>query len=343
MFRCLIVAAAVALALPLATPAPALARSTSGSEASRLLGQMADYSQPHQAAMTEASNLVSYALEGMNPIVAANESRIERKTATGQVDEWAVNLQARVAALKAKRAALPPFPEATFRRLVELQPSLRGRVDDYRQVKVECLKTIDAAIAYAEAVIPLTRAAAAGDSEATEELVITTFVGTKLMLTAENAMLDVGIRAGEPNNPQTILARSVRASNAAFEVYLDYTIAELADAGGDPQTVAVEMRKHAATARAEARRVGAAAKGLEPLFRATPDADLRGRMLQILATFDESSRVELEIADVLDAAADLIASGKVDDGQLDAVLARLDTPIDRRLQLQERRLSLLKR
>ncbi len=345
MIRTIVFAAALltALAVLVAAPTAALAAQPPASvaEMNALLGKLADYSGPHQAALAESSELIGYTMAGMDPIIAAGESAGDRKAAVRQVDAWAVDLRARIAALKAKRAALPPFPDAAVQRLLAFEPSMRKKADGYRQVKVECEKAIDISIAYAERAIPLTRAAAGGDDEALAELVVETFAGMKLSLSAENALLDVTVTNGSPDNPQTALARSIRASNAAVDLYLDHVMASLTGEKTDPNQTAAEMQRQLDISRAASREVASFAKAMEPEMRAIPDAATRARFLKILATFGDSSRAELEVADAMAQVAALVAKGASED-QLEAAAAGIEAPIQRRMQLQTDRLQLLR-
>ncbi len=343
MFRVIVLAAIVALA-PM-SQAMAAAPPASVAEMNRLLAQVADYSAPHQAALVETSELISATIAGMDPIIAAGDTRIDSETTGRQVDVWAADLQVRIAALKARRAALPPYPKAVIERLLAYDPTMRSRVDSYRQVKVECEKAIDAAIAYAESAIPATRAAVGGDADALVELVVTTFEGMKLTLAAENAMLDISISSAPPRHPQTALARSIRNSNRAIEVYLDYLMASFATetpSAAASAKAAAEMERLLATARTEAGLVASLAKALEPEMRAIPDAATRGRFLRLIATYEGSGKAELEVIAVISDAAAMLAAGKTDTDELDAALAKLDAPINRRLALQTQRLALLK-
>lgn len=344
MIRTIAFAAALLWAPVVVALAPAAAVAAqppaSINEMNALLAEVAEYSAPHQAALTETTELIGQTLAGMDPIIAAGDGAADRKAAVKQVDAWAADLGVRIAALKARRAALPPFPTNAVDRLLAFDPSMRRRAVGFRQIKVEAERAIDVAIGYAERAVPLTRAAAGGDDEALAELVVETFVGMKLSLDAENSLLEVTVANSAPDNPQTALARSILASNAAVELYLDHVVASLSGEKTDKDQAAADMQRQLDISRAGARDMAAFAKAMEGQMREIPDPATRDRFLKILATFDDSSRAELQVADALAQVAALVAKG-ASDAELEAAVSGIDAPIQRRLELQTKRLQLL--
>lgn len=342
MFRVLILAAALLLAPATVHAAPAGAPS-SEAEFNVMVGKVVDFSAAHQAALTAASNLVILSITGMEKALALSEERASEARVKSEMDAWEGEVRAQIAALDASKALLPPFPTQTFERLALLAPQYRGKGAAYSQVKVAALKSIDVSIQFAERSVDPARRAAGGDADALTDLAVELVTGLKLILLSENAMLDISIAAGQPEHPQTALARSIRGSNSGIALVLDYQVATGIGEPSDSKIAAAAIRAKAAEARAAALEMiplaGAMAKGVS---RAAGRTDTGIRMLKILETYKASSAVEVAVADVLDRVADLIESGEANGDKLEAATAPVEAQVARRQEIQMQRLNLLR-
>lgn len=341
-----ILALVVALVLPPAAAAAAAAapatQAVAEARLNSLMAKLADYSAPHQAAMGEAGELVGLAITGMTTAQTLAEERAGQRRVTAEMDAWEAQTRARIESLRTKKDQLPPFPREAFIALTAMAPAFKGRESAYAQVQVESIRSIDAAIAFAERSLGPARKAAMGDPQAMMDLAVETIAGLKLVIMAENAMLDVSIAASPPEHPQTALARSIRASNAAMELFFDYEVASISGDPNDPARAAAGIRGKAEEARRSAREMIPLAAALAAdLKKAQPSPTIM-RMNRILDSYRESSAVELELADVFERVADLIERGEDSQEALDAAIAPVDVRVNRRLELQAARLELLR-
>ena len=340
MLRILVLVAALVLA-----PAAASAAAPPTQEAhfNRLLGELSNYAQPHQTALTEASNLVVLTIDGMSKAQALSEAHAGRQRVTREMDAWETALRASIDGLKARRDQLPAFPQQTFRDLVAMSPGLKGMDVAYRQVEAESRKSIEAAITFAERTIGPARLAAAGDQEAMTDLAVEMITGLKLVLISENAMLDITIASNQPKHPQTALARSIRASNAGIELYFDYEVAGLTGDHMDPKETAGKIRARVAESRQASSEIVRLASAMKAGLRVSgaPPAIIE-RLSRMLDTYKESSEAELALADTLERVAALIEQGEDSAEKLDAAIAPLDAAVERRTALQALRIELIK-
>ena len=342
MLRVLALTTALLLT-PVAAHAAPASSSAAEAEFNVLLGKLADYSGSHQAALSAAADLIGLTLTGIEKAEALATDRAGRAEVNAEMDAWEAQMRANIDALNAAKAALPPFPTQTFERLALQAPSYRGKAGAYARVKVEALKAIDASIDFAQRSMGPARRAAGGDAEAMMEVAVELISGMKLILLSENAMLEVSIAAGQPEHPQTALAKSILASNSAAALILDYQVAIVLGEAGDPKVVGAAIRAKAAEARAAARQAIPLADAMGRAMRQSgAPSDIASRMLKILDSYTASSDVEVKIADALDAVAVMIEDQEQDSEKLDRALAPVEALTTRRLEIQAQRISLLR-
>lgn len=342
MLRILVLTAALLLAPAAALAAPSGAP-TSEASFNALVGRLADYSAAHQAAMTVASDLVMLTIDGMEKAQTLAEEGASAARVKSAMDARDAQIRAKIVTLQASKAALPPFPTDAFNRLTLLAPQFKGRAAAYAKVSVAAVKSIDAAIQFAERSLDPSRRAAGGDEDAMTDLAVELVTGVKLILLSENAMLDVAIAAGVPEHPQTALAESIRASNTGIAAIFDYQVATLSGERVDRALAAAAIRSSAAEARSAALKMLPLAKAMAaPVKRDLAGSETGVRLLKILDSYSASSAVEIGLVEVIEAAAALIEDGSNTPEALDAALAPVDARIERRLQLQADRIALLK-
>lgn len=343
MIRVLVALTALLLApvgASAATPPPAAA---SEAEINRLLSEIVAYSAPYQAAMSEAASLITLVIEGMDKAMTLSSAGADRATVDRDMDAWEAQLRATTASLQAHRDQLPAFPESTVERASRYAPSLKARVAGYREVRVNGLKEIAAAITFAQRMIAPTRKAAYGDAEAARDLSVEMVIGFKLILQAENAMLETGVSTGDPKHPQTALTRSVLAGNHGIELYFDYAIAVATGGPNDRAATAKAIRDRVAEVRLAAQdavRLSAAMSAA--LEREPVPPNILGRMQKMLDSYRASSDVELTVAAALETVAGQIEQGRDTPESLQAAMTPADAAMDLRMKLQAERLALMK-
>lgn len=343
MIRVFVALAALLLApvgASAATPPPATA---SEAEINRLLSEIANYAAPYQAAMSEAASLITLVSDGMDKAMNLANAGADRETVDRVMDEWEAQIRATTASLQAHRDQLPPFPEATIERAVRYAPSLRTRIAGFREVRTSGLKEIAAAITFSQRMVATTRKAAYGDPEAARDLSVEMVIGFKLMLQAENAMLETGISTGDPKHPQSALTRSVLAGNHGVEKYFDYVIAAATGGPNDRAGTAKAIRDSVAEARQAAQDAVRLSAAMSAALRREPvPPNILTRMEKILDSYRASSNVELTVAAALEAVADQIEQGSDTPESLQTAMAPVDAAIDLRMKLQAERLALMK-
>jgi hypothetical protein len=307
----------------------------------RLLNDIAAYSTPHQTLVIEAEDLVLFAITGAESAVRLAERRASRREVAAWADAWEAEAASKVAAIRAKTEDLPPFPEAAFQRLIDLEPAFRSQVPGYRKVGIETRRLIDLCASYTDTVAETVRKAAVGDADALDQMVIRIVHGTRLVIEAENAMLEVSIAATGENHPQTHLARASLHGNLAILALYDLTLAALSGEDVDRATAVATMRAEAEKALVAARDIERDAAVLDRRMAAGPQTETIKRIRTAMSTFRESSAVEVAIANLLRAAADNLEGGKAPAAVLEEDIAGLDALATRRIEIQARRMQIL--
>jgi len=249
MIRPLLLALLILLA-PAAAAAEPAPRTAAEADAflRRLMTDVSAYSTPHQALVTEAEDLVLFAIEGGNTAVAMADRRASRREVAAWADAWEAQTASKIAAIRAKAEQLPPFPEAAFQRLVDLEPAFRAQVPAYRKVGVETRRLIDLCASYAESVAETVRKAALGDDQALDQLSIRIIHGTRLVIEGENTMLEVSIAATDDSHPQKYVSLAALHGNLAILALYDLAMADMAGEETDRAAVAETMRVEAKAA-----------------------------------------------------------------------------------------------
>lgn len=343
MIRVLAALTALLLTPVAAAAATAPAPPMTEVEFNRLFSEIADYAAPYQAAMSEAGGLTTLVLTGIEKASTLSRAGADRATVDRAMDEWEAQLRAATASLQAHRDQLPPFPEATVERVSRYAPSFRPRIAGYREVRENSLNAIAATITFSQRIMAPARKAAHGDAEAARELSVEMVIGFKLMIQAENAMLETGIKTSDPKHPQTALSRSVLAGNHAIETYFDYAIAVATDGPIDRATIAKAIRDSVAEARLAAQDAVRLSATMSSALQHDPGPpNVLSRMRKILDSYRASSDVELTVAATLEAVANQIEQGRDTPEALQAAMEPVDAAIDRRMALQTERLMLMK-
>ncbi len=343
MIRSLLLAVLVLLtpaATATAQPAP---RTVAEADAflQRLLSDIAAYSTPHTTLVVESEDLVLFAITGAETAVSLAEKGASRREAAAWADTWEAQAASRIAAIRARAEALPPFPEAAFQRLINLEPAFRTQLPAYRKVGVETRRLIDLCANYAESVAQAVRKAALGDADALDQLAIRIIHGTRLIIKAENAMLEVSIAATGDNHPQTHLARASLHGNLAILALYDLTVADMSGEVADRVAAVTTMRAEAEKALAAARDIERETAALDRRLAVGPQTETITRIRAAMATFRESSAVEVEIANLLRAAAASLEGGKPAATVLEQDIGGLEALVTRRIEIQARRLKIL--
>lgn len=347
MIRTVLLVAALAFGpatMAIAAPPPAPKIETPA-EAEAYLGaimrELSAYAAPHQAAIVESDEIVLMAIDGASKALELQQAGTSKRKGAAWADEWQPQLEARIAALRATKAQLPPFPEATFNRLAAIAPEMGPKRSGYAQIAVQTGTTIDVAATFAENTAGLARRVATGDEDALIPLAAELIRGTKLVLSAENATLDIAIATGSPDHPQTALSRSMKASNVGVELFMDYQISLILQEESNAAEVGAKIRAEGQAARKAALLTDTLTTSTVAKLKTMPDIPLKPRLLEMAATYRESSAVEVEIADLVISAGDALINRNLTDEELDSLLDPLDAAVDRRVEITRRRLKLL--
>lgn len=343
MIRPLLLALLILLAPAAAAAAEPAPRTAAEADAflRRLMTDVSAYSTPHQALVTEAEDLVLFAIEGGNTAVAMADRRASRREVAAWADAWEAQTASKIAAIRAKAGQLPPFPEAAFQRLVDLEPAFRAQVPAYRKVGVETRRLIDLCASYAESVAETVRKAALGDDQALDQLSIRIIHGTRLVIEGENTMLEVSIAATDDSHPQKYVSLAALHGNLAILALYDLAMADMAGEETDRAAVAETMRVEAKAALAAAGDIDRAATALDRRLAVGQQIDSIKTIRAAVATFSDSSAVEARIANVLLDAADSLEGGKDPMAVLEEDTVELQVLVNRRVEIQTRRLQLL--
>ncbi|MDQ0465448.1 hypothetical protein QO010_003235 [Caulobacter ginsengisoli] len=248
---------------------------------------------------------------------------------------WKAKVAAQSASLRAHRNALPPWPRDTFKAFGS-DPRVRRMTEGMEQLPQTAAQSADGVLELADTIVPLVEAAIGGDDDSRIRLAGELLRGTIVALKAENVMLDITINTGVAEHPQTILSRTIRASNEALILLLEYTHDELNGEEVDPDALMAAVRAKLDLCRAEARKMGPTARLMSLRMQSEPLPEvLRARIVAALATYDDSGRVELQIADVLEKGIEALARDP--DGESNILDEELGPLVDRRTALQAQR------
>lgn len=329
-------AATPAIAAPAAPPA-------NGAEFNVRLAaftrEIVGFAQPHNEAVLRAQNLMLAMIDGAGKAMEPGDKAQMRAWSR----EWVSQARAEQRALKALQPALPTDAGPIFDRMGmgEADPRVAMLRRAYAKLPESTGRLIGAVDAMADEILPQIDGAIEGEPEAVVALGFAVLDGTIVMLQAENAMVDVQI-AGAPNNPQTALSRSAKASNEAAIALFDLLRTELLGETPDPAQAAAIVRARAAEARAAALEAPKLAAARQAEIDGTPlTPEMRAKLKAIYGSFDASSRTEAEIAAILSHAADRLEEGGDVAETVEAEMANFESLVDRRVAEQQERVRLL--
>jgi hypothetical protein len=332
----LVVAPAGFLARP-ASAAPA-ERSAQDAQLQDLLNQVTAFSAPYQAAMVEAGEVTTVAMEGMNRAIEMINSGA---TDAGWVDVWEQDVKARSAALRARVPTLPAFPSALLN-LSGGEPNLDARMRAYERIGVQGKAVILTTANFVDGVLPLARKVANGDEAAVRPVAAKLLAGSRLMIASENAMLEVGIAAGGPEHPQSAVLRATLAGNDVLELLLTYHENALEDLPNDDAKLAAALRAKAAIIRAEAAAIPVYSKSLDDNLVTISDPATRTRLRTVMKSYDENIVIEVALADGIDSLAAAIDKGENSAEAMDPLLSLMDEASVKRNEIQTRRIALMR-
>ncbi|MFZ5668236.1 MAG: hypothetical protein ACOY4K_01950 [Pseudomonadota bacterium] len=343
MFRSLLVALAIVLSPVAAAAADRGLSSPSEADAflQQVMAELSAYAGPHQSLVSDAEDLVLFGIDGVGKAAEMADRRARSREVKEWADAWEAEARAKIAAIRARQTQLPPFPEATLQRIAELDPSFRPRMAGFRHIGDETRESVDLCIAYLEGLVGSVRRAAGGDGDALASVAAHVMYGTRLVVEAENALLEVSIAVTGDEHPQNALARSSLHSNLAILALYDLIMADLAEEPRDAVATVATMREEAARSRAAALDIKRLAARMSAQFDGAPASmESIQKIRTALATYNDSSAVEVKVADLLEAAAAKVAAGKVPLDVMETDFAGLDPLFTQRVELQRRRIKL---
>lgn len=341
-FLKLMLAAALTVA-PLTAP-PALAaapaaRVDTEAEVMKLLGDIVAWSAPLNTLIGESNTL---GLEMIDIVVEAAEPTRTGPEGRAWMEAWLAKADAEVARQRSALAALPPMPADLERRYRSLGPDGVRQVEGFMTLPGIVRGVVDDTDVLLNRLRPLLLKAASGDEKAKLEIVRHTVSGTRLALRNENALLDLAIAvANRPDHPQVAVSKSVKATNQALGLALEYLERRLEDDLADPTAAGKAMQAQVAIGRAEAAKIWPYARKLKAeVLASVPAGPLKTALGGALDTYEESGRIELDIAAALGKIADRMVAGDADIDPDGAAFTDLEPLVNRRLALHARRVSL---
>lgn len=333
MFRTLALAFALATAslCAAATPAAAApAQSALADDAAAVNG----YLLAGQQAVNEATALAQLTIQGMNEAVRYGMTPSKQIEAKAWGDRWETEVRARAAAVRTWRSRAPAFPRAAIQR------SSPASLAAYEQMPGRIDALVGGMADFAESVIKPARAASTGDPEAPRALGAAFFRASSLILTGENELLDITIASLAPSHPQRALARSMQLSNEGLMLYLQYMEATTNGEESDRARLSAGIRAKAEAAATQARASAATAKVAIGQIRGLDDP-VKPRLLTMMATYEESARVEVEIAAIVGSLAEIVEKGVLTTSESQNGMAGIQPLVDRRLSLHTQRIKAL--
>lgn len=343
-----IVKLVMAVAIALSPAAPAFAQGAPGgridtqSEMVSILKEIAVWNQPVVTLIADSQTVGLFIVDG---VIKAGEEDVSGLGGRAWADAFLGEADSKIAALKARVAALEPLPADLSRRYSAISPATARQAKGFAKLPGAARDSVADTERFLADLRPLIVKAAGGDARSKTLIYARALAGTRLSMRGENAMLDITIAmADSPDNPQVHLARSNQGSNdalaIAFEVMegmIDPSLPE-----PDAKTAGKAMQAKIAQSRESASRIWPAAQRIvESTSKGLPPGPLLTLMKRAAATYEESAAVELRLLAILDTVANsLLADGGPDyrTWNLDA----LDPLIDRRLALQSLRAEIVR-
>jgi len=316
-----------------ATPVQAAARGPNAD-----LAEISAYTAAQQQVVTDASGLISLLVQGIKTVGQFPQTAQGARDGKRWADAWGAQMLDRVQATKSWKSRLPPVPQAAFdRQLAGLSPEMRALYADM-PARVEA--TMTSLISFVEKGVPLVQASAAGNDAARMGLAVEMFRGIRLMLDAERELLEGSISGMPANHPQSSLSKCMLANNRATAFYLDYLIAVVAGEAPDGLKLAASIRAQTAVVRTQAATTDRLAKGLiGELRRRTLVDPMTPRLIRMFETYDESTNVEVRVADFFDDVAVAMESGSLDLADNELRAAKIQGLSERRMALHAERLA----
>lgn len=316
---------------PAASPPPSIQApaAPSSDPTTQLVSEMAQYSAAYQTVLGDASLFFSEFMDGAGRYLSAD------KPDKARIDSWIADMRGRLAALRARRAALGPPPASLVQRL-----KTSGTAEDLAALNdmgKQMGDAIDAVLDLCDQVLALAPDVAQGDPGAQLKLAKTLQRGARTALQSENAMMEGGLAQLDSGHPQGAILRSILASNRALIALLDLGVLLQDDPKADPTPLVKQLQESLVKARTEALSAGPLARRAIAQLKDTPADDaLKARVLAAMDTYDASGRVEVQIVDILEA---LLQAE--DPAKAQSLNDELQSLVQQRLKLQSDRQALL--
>jgi hypothetical protein len=332
-----IILSIVLAATPVLAPASALARTQdptfSEQDFNRLMGDLGRWVAGPQAVIAESTVYSGVVIDG---VTAAVEPGLKGKAGEAWARDWVQKVDRDGEALLARARAVQPMSPALVAQLKRLGPEGDRMIAAFQRYPAQIEAYMVDLVGFKNTVKPLVIRAAAGDAKAKDELGIRTLGGMRVVLQGENRLMDLSLALSPAGNPQGALTRAMLESNNALIALLAAQEKLMLDPNADASADIAEARARVADGRKQADLIWPYAQRTKGTFDALPDGATKTRMLSVLDSFRDSAAIERQILDIMDAYADVLA-GKGDFDGLEARMNELQSLIDRRVALVERR------
>ena len=248
------------------------------------------------------------------------------------------------AALRTKLKALPPVDTTGLVALAPEEPALLRLAQHLDRHPKTTLATIENASTLFKTIAADAPGAARGDPKAQLRLSASLIQGSRTIVALENVQTQQAIDSMQPDQPGAWLGRSSIAVNEGMMEVLNVLAAEVMGETVDADAASVRIARLADEARSAARRIDPAVRRM--IERNRSDEAMKGsslltRMEGAFATFDESVKVELQMADHLERLAEFVAESNVASDEVDKHLDAISDLADERMRIDAERRALI--